>query len=80
MTTGEPRTVSKVISPAEILQSDRYPGMYMDEKVEQYILNIVFAPGFPKNSGSKAQASDLAMVLRPGLLFTWQGQQKPMHL
>jgi len=49
MTTGETMTVSKVISPADILRvRSLIPRIYMDEKVKNYILDIVFATRTPE--------------------------------
>jgi len=49
MTTGETPSVAKVISPADILRVRALiPRIYMDEKVKNYILDIVFATRTPE--------------------------------
>ena len=46
---GEPKLPNAVISPAEILRARGVVGqVYMDEKIERYILDIVFATRSPR--------------------------------
>jgi len=43
-------TVSKILSPADILKARNIvKDVYMDEKIERYILDIVFATRFPQD-------------------------------
>jgi MoxR-like ATPase len=50
--TGETPSVSAVVSIAEILQARKVVSkVYMDEKIEQYILDIVFATRTPQQYG-----------------------------
>jgi len=56
--SGQPLTVTPVVSPAQILRARAVIGdIYMDEKIEKYILDIVFATRNPKqyNLGNLAQ-------------------------
>jgi MoxR-like ATPase len=56
--SGQPFTVTPVVSPAQILRARAVIGdIYMDEKIEKYILDIVFATRNPKqyNLGNLAQ-------------------------
>jgi MoxR-like ATPase len=47
---GELRAPSSVVSPKEIMKARSVIGeIYMDEKIEKYILDIVFATRSPKN-------------------------------
>ena len=51
-TTNEPRSVSKVISPEDILRARRVArDVYVDEKIKEYIVNIVFATREPEKYG-----------------------------
>ena len=46
---GEPKLPNAVIAPAEILRARKVVGeVYMDEKIERYILDIVFATRSPR--------------------------------
>ena len=52
MTSNEIPKASKVCSPAVILEARKLCNeIYMDEKVKEYILNIVFASRFPEKYG-----------------------------
>jgi len=52
MTTGEEITVEKVITPEEIVRARKVvKDIYVDDKVKEYILNIVFATREPENYG-----------------------------
>jgi MoxR-like ATPase len=56
--SGQPLTVTPVVSPAQILRARAVIGdIYMDEKIEKYILDIVFATRNPKqyNLGNLTQ-------------------------
>ena len=45
-------TIRAVVQPADILKARQYvKRIYMDEKIERYILDIVFATRFPQNYG-----------------------------
>ncbi len=58
-TTGEQQTINAVISPADIARGrELIKEIYVDEKIEKYILDIVFATRFPKEFGL-ASLSDL---------------------
>lgn len=49
MTTGETISVNKVITPQDIVKARSIiPRIYMDEKIKNYILDIVFATRFPE--------------------------------
>jgi MoxR-like ATPase len=49
---GENHQVQKVASPAELLRArDVLQKVYMDEKIEQYIIDIVFATRNPADAG-----------------------------
>lgn len=49
MTSGEPMTVNKIIQPEDIIKvRSLIPRIYMDEKIKNYILDIVFATRFPE--------------------------------
>jgi MoxR-like ATPase len=55
--TGEMPNVHKVVSPNALLRArEVMHGIYMDEKIEQYILNLVFATRFPSEYGLKSIA------------------------
>jgi MoxR-like ATPase len=55
--TGETPNVHKVVSPNALLRArEVMHGIYMDEKIEQYILNLVFATRFPSEYGLKSLA------------------------
>lgn len=48
--TGKKETLNKVVSPAKVLEARATINeIYMDEKVEQYIVDLVFATRKPKN-------------------------------
>ncbi|MDR9419185.1 MAG: MoxR family ATPase [Gracilimonas sp.] len=48
--TGEKKQLDKVVSPEKILEARQTINeIYMDEKVEQYIVDLVFATRKPKN-------------------------------
>ncbi|WP_103665591.1 AAA family ATPase [Gracilimonas amylolytica] len=48
--TGEKETLNKVVDPQKILDARKTINeIYMDEKVEQYIIDLVFATRKPKN-------------------------------
>ena len=50
-------TAQKVVKPAEILAARQLVReVYMDEKIEQYILNLVFATRSPGEFGLKSLA------------------------
>ncbi|MFH2036040.1 MAG: MoxR family ATPase [Candidatus Zixiibacteriota bacterium] len=52
MTTGEEIKVDKVITPEEILRARKViNSIYVDDKVKEYILNIVFATREPEKYG-----------------------------
>jgi MoxR-like ATPase len=52
MTTGQELKVDKVISPKDILKVRKVINeIYVDDKVKEYILNIVFATREPENYG-----------------------------
>lgn len=49
MTSGEPMTVNRIIQPEDIIKvRSLIPRIYMDEKIKNYILDIVFATRFPE--------------------------------
>jgi MoxR-like ATPase len=49
MTSGEQLKVNKIINPQEIVRvRGLIPRIYMDEKIKNYILDIVFATRFPE--------------------------------
>jgi MoxR-like ATPase len=49
---GEQKQLNTVITPAEIVRARAVVGeVYMDEKIEKYILDIVFATRSPKQYG-----------------------------
>ncbi|MDQ7822914.1 MAG: MoxR family ATPase [Candidatus Eremiobacteraeota bacterium] len=49
MTTGQTFTVNRVITPSDIVRvRSIIPKIYMDDKVKNYILDIVFATRFPE--------------------------------
>jgi MoxR-like ATPase len=55
--SGEQPKVHKVVSPATLLRArEVMHGIYMDEKIEQYILNLVFATRSPGEFGLKSLA------------------------
>ena len=55
--SGEQPNVHKVVSPATLLRArEVMHGIYMDEKIEQYILNLVFATRSPGEFGLKSLA------------------------
>jgi MoxR-like ATPase len=55
--TGEVPNVRKVVSPNTLLRArEVMHGIYMDEKIEQYILNLVFATRSPHEYGLKGLA------------------------
>ena len=61
--SGEHPNVHKVVSPAALLRArEVMHGIYMDEKIEQYILDIVFATRQPASYG----LADLAPLLSYG--------------
>lgn len=48
----EPQKINQVVSPEQIIKArDVVRQVYMDEKIEQYILDIVFATRQPENYG-----------------------------
>ncbi|MFN7115357.1 MAG: AAA family ATPase [Saprospiraceae bacterium] len=50
--TGEDENISPVVQPQDILRARRsVTNIYMDEKIERYILDIVFATRDPKQYG-----------------------------
>jgi len=52
MTTGKAITVDKVISPEEIIKARKViSDIYIDDKVKEYILNLVFATREPEKYG-----------------------------
>jgi MoxR-like ATPase len=54
---GDPGQVRKVVSPAELLRArEVLHRVYMDEKIEQYILDLVFATRKPSDYGLKELA------------------------
>ena len=55
--TGEVPNVRKVVSPNALLRArEVMHGIYMDEKIEQYILDLVFATRSPHEYGLKSLA------------------------
>jgi len=55
--TGETPNVHKVVSPKALLRArEVMHGIYMDEKIEQYILDLVFATRTPHEYGLKSLA------------------------
>ena len=55
MTTGKPITVDKVITPQDIVNARKIISeIYVDDKVKEYILNIVFATREPEKYGLAA--------------------------
>ena len=57
--TGSKPTLSKVVDPETILEARKVVNeIYMDEKVEQYIVDLVFAPRKPSDYGI-AELEDL---------------------
>jgi MoxR-like ATPase len=56
-------TIRAVVQPADILKARQsVKRIYMDEKIERYILDIVFATRFPKNYG----LGDLSNLIQYG--------------
>ncbi|MBN2365332.1 MAG: MoxR family ATPase, partial [Calditrichaeota bacterium] len=54
MTTGEPIAVSAVVTPQDILLARSVVNeVYMDEKIDRYIIDIVFATRNPSEYGLK---------------------------
>ncbi len=52
MTVGKPITVSALVNPRDIIEARKVvTGIYVDEKVKDYILNIVFATREPAKYG-----------------------------
>ena len=52
MTVGKPIQVDKVISPADIVKARKVVSeIYVDDKVKEYIINIVFATREPEKYG-----------------------------
>lgn len=52
MTTGEALTVDRVVTPEEILRARKViTDIYVDDKVKEYILNLVFATREPEQFG-----------------------------
>jgi MoxR-like ATPase len=50
--TGEPPTVQPVVTPQQILDArDVLNEMYIDERVEQYIIDLIFASRDPADHG-----------------------------
>ncbi|MBN8704344.1 MAG: MoxR family ATPase [Bacteroidetes bacterium] len=50
--TAEKKTINKIISPKQILQARQLINdIYMDEKIEQYIIDIIFATRDPQTVG-----------------------------
>ncbi|MCB0574712.1 MAG: MoxR family ATPase, partial [Saprospiraceae bacterium] len=55
--SGEQPKVHKVVSPSALLRArEVMHGIYMDEKIEQYIIDIVFATRAPAEYGLKSLA------------------------
>ena len=60
MTTGEPVEVEQVVSLEDIVRARSIINqVYMDEKIKQYIVDLVFATRSPKDYGELADISDL---------------------
>ena len=55
--TGEAPQIRPVVTPAQVLSARRVLNeMYIDERVEQYIIDLVFASRNPSQSGLRALA------------------------
>lgn len=60
MTTGEPVEVEQVVTLEEIVRARSIINqVYMDEKIKQYIVDLVFATRSPKDYGELADIGDL---------------------
>jgi MoxR-like ATPase len=58
MTAPEPKIAEPVVSPAELLDARKVIGqVYVDEKVKDYIVEVVFATREPHKHGLKDLAS-----------------------
>lgn len=61
--TGKPKQLEPVISPSKVLEARKVVNeIYMDEKVEQYIIDLVFATRDPK----KQNLDDLTELINFG--------------
>ena len=60
MTTGEPAEVEQVVSLEDIVRAKSIINqVYMDEKIKQYIVDLVFATRKPEDYGELADIRDL---------------------
>jgi MoxR-like ATPase len=60
MTTGEPAEVEKVVALEDIVRARSIINqVYMDEKIKQYIVDLVFATRNPEDYGELADIRDL---------------------
>jgi MoxR-like ATPase len=63
---GNPPTVNPVISPEQIFTARKLvESVYMDEKIEKYILDIVFATRSPKDYGMESLSELIAYGASP---------------
>ncbi len=60
MTSGEPAEVDQVVSLEDIVRARSIiNGVYMDDKIKQYIVDLVFATRKPEDYGELAEIRDL---------------------
>ena len=69
---GEEIKVKKVITSKELLQArETLKQVYLDERIEQYILDIVFATRTPEESGLGALKPLITYGASPGQVLPW---------
>ena len=62
----EPRQVNALVTPADIVDTRRVvQKIYIDEKIERYIVDIVFATRFPADYGMKDLQSMISFGSSP---------------
>lgn len=64
--TNEKKHIQPLLKPEEILEAQKVVGkIYIDEKIERYIVDIVFATRFPSDYGLNDLASIIAFGASP---------------
>lgn len=64
--TNEKRTIHPILKPSEIIEAQKVvEKIYIDEKIERYIVDIVFATRFPADYGLKDLGSIISFGASP---------------
>lgn len=64
--TNEVKNIVPLVKPEEVIEAQKIVGkVYIDEKIERYIVDIVFATRFPKDAGLPELSSIIAYGASP---------------